>query len=138
MKSLSAVAVSALLLASGNLATLSAQHDHGGMPGMQASVPKILKAGKKGEVTFDAPTKVGESTLKPGTYTVQHRVEGEQHFVRFEPLGSSANNGSGEVQCKVEPQAERVPQTAVYTTSTDGGSRVTKVVIEGERVAHVF
>lgn len=105
---------------------LAAEHEH------------MMKVGKKGEVVFSAPTKVGDLTLKPGTYRVQHRVEGEQHFIRFEALGASGTPGPGEVQCKVEPLSKKVSQTAVYTTTEDTGSRVTKVEIGGENVAHVF
>lgn len=98
----------------------------------------MLRVGKKGEVAFSTPTKVGDLTLKPGTYRVQHRVEGEQHFVRFEALGSSGTPGQGEVQCKLEPLPKKASQTAVYTTKEDSGARVTKVEIAGENAAHVF
>ena len=42
------------------------------------------------------------------------------------------------MQCKVEPLAKKVSQTAVYTTTEGTGSRVTKVEIGGENVVHVF
>jgi hypothetical protein len=44
---------------------------------------KTLKTGKKGEITLTQATKVGDVTLQPGTYVVQHRVSGNDHFVRF-------------------------------------------------------
>lgn len=104
-----------------------------------AQKEQVIKVGKKGNITLTEDTKVGEMTLKAGQYTVQHRVQGSEHFVHFVPAGKTAyKSGPSEMQCSLESLDSKASQTAVYTTREDGSSRVTKVVIRGENVAHVF
>jgi hypothetical protein len=115
----------------------AAQHEH------------TLKVGKKGEVTFDKETRVGDLTLKPGRYFFQHRVEGEDHFVHFtqvteeHPYGGAGGGGvpiahPGEVKCKVEPLSKKVEATTPELVTEGGVNRVTRVEVAGENVAHVF
>ena len=112
-----------------------------------------MKAGKKGEITLTQPTKIGDITLQPGTYVVQHRVSGNDHFVRFIELkklqqlqvGEGAGwytytqeNNAGEVKCRVQPAGAKIEATTV-TVATEGGSpRITQVAIKGEDVLHVL
>jgi hypothetical protein len=112
-----------------------------------------MKAGKKGEVTLTQPTKIGDITLQPGTYVVQHRVSGHDHFVRFMELKKleqlqvgegtgwytyTQENNAGEVKCRVEPASAKIEATTV-TVATEGGSRrITQVAIKGEDVLHVL
>jgi VCBS repeat-containing protein len=114
---------------------------------------KTLKIGKKGEITLTQPTKVGDTTLQPGTYVVQHRVSGNDHFVRFielkkltdlnlspETMGwytYTVENNAGEIKCRVEPTGTMIEATTV-TVAEDGGPKVTKVAIKGENVVHVL
>jgi hypothetical protein len=109
---------------------------------------QVLKVGKKGDVSFDAETKVGDLTLKPGRYFVQHRVVGSDHFVHFTEVtkehpyarsgGGMPKAHPGEVKCRLEPLTAKASETAVYWTKEDGAVRVTKIVIRGENVAHEF
>jgi hypothetical protein len=116
-------------------------------PGQKA---ETLKTGKKGEITLKQATKVGDITLQPGTYVVQHRVSGDNHFVRFMELKKlqelnvapesmgwytyTAENNAGEIKCRVEPAGTTIDVT---TVTEDGGPRITKVAIKGENVLHV-
>jgi hypothetical protein len=111
---------------------------------------ETLKTGKKGEITLKQPTKVGDITLQPDTYVVQHRVSGDQHFVRFVELkrlqGLDTPSGewttyteaekAGEIKCSVEPAGRTFESTSV-TITEDGVPRITKVEIKGENVVHV-
>ncbi len=114
--------------------------------GSAAEQEQGLKVGKKGDVTFRQETKVGEMTFKPGRYRFQHRVEGDEHFVHFtewtQPYAPGGAAGPvahpGEVRCRIEPLGKKASQTAVYTISEGGARRVTKVVVRGENVAHIF
>jgi hypothetical protein len=130
-------AVAWTLVAAGSAS--AAEHEH------------TLKVGKKGEITFDKETKVGDLTLKPGRYFFQHRVEGEDHFVHFtevtkEPsyYGGGAGGGGvpkahpGEVKCKLEPLSKKVQATTLELDTEGGVNRVTRVEVAGENVAHVF
>ena len=115
---------------------------------------QTLKTGKKGEITLSQPTKVGDTTLQPDTYVVQHRVSGNDHFVRFMQLKKlvelnvapesmgwytyTQENNVGEIKCRVEPARAPTEATAV-TIKTEGGTpRITQVAIKGENVLHVF
>lgn len=114
---------------------------------------ETLKTGKTGEITLKQPTKVGDTTLQPDTYVVQHRVSGNDHFVRFMELKKltelnvapesmgwytyTAENNAGEIKCRPEPAGAAVTVTTV-TITEDGGPRITKVAVKGEDVVHVF
>lgn len=148
----------ALALTSSALASLlwmagssAAQHQHSqpAAPPPPPSVTqqeKALKVGKAGDVQFRSETMVGDLKLQPGRYKIQHRVSGDEHFVHFTEVTKetpSSGGGAtvahpGEVKCKVEPLDKKVRTTAVYTTKEGAIERVTKVLIEGENVAHVF
>jgi len=113
-----------------------------------------LKVAKKGEITLTQPTKVGDTTLQPGTYVVQHRVSGNDHFVRLTELkklqelmpgGEGAGwytytqeNNAGEVKCKVEPAGATIEATKVTIATGADSPRITKVAIKGENVLHVL
>ena len=112
-----------------------------------------LKVGKKGEITLTQPTKVGDTTLQPGTYVVQHRVSGNDHFVRFMELKKltelnvapesmgwytyTQENNAGEIKCQVKPAAGTIEATTVTVKSDGGSPRITQVAIKGENVLHV-
>jgi hypothetical protein len=114
-----------------------------------AADQEVIKVGKKGEVMFSQETQVGDLTLKPGHYQMQHRVEGSDHLVHFtelkgvhrDPYHESAPMGAahpGEVKCRLEPMNAKASQTAVTTTTEGGVRRITRIEIRGENVAHVF
>lgn len=138
----------------------AAQHQHTSPPpdshsGMQSVMPekadngeKAIKVGKKGDVKFDIETLVGDLRLKPGRYQIQHRTDGPDHFVYFTELtqgpangqagGTSAVAHSGQVKCRLEMLDHKVSVTAVHTRQEGASARVTKVLIGGENVAHLF
>lgn len=124
------------------------QHAQPAAPPPQASVQtpgeRELKVGKKGDIEFRAETLVGELQLKPARYQFQHRVEGSDHFVHFTELTKArAGQGApkahpGEVKCRLEALGEKADRTKVYTRREDGVERLTRVLVAGENVAHVF
>ncbi len=133
------------------LATMAgtAQHQHNMPPSeMPSAVPedalanaeKTLKVGKKGDVKFSAETLVGDLRLKPGRYQLQHRTDSSDHFVQFTELSQSggADAQPGEVKCRLEVLDKKVSATTVHTRPEGDAVRVTKVLISGENVAHVF
>lgn len=112
-----------------------------------AADQQVIKIGKKGEVVFDQPTQVGDVALPPGHYILQHRVSGDDHFVKFVsakagatmtmtmPMGETT---SKEIKCTVEPLNQKVTQTAVHIDTSSGSRKVTRIEVAGENVAHVF
>ena len=112
-----------------------------------AADQQVIKIGKKGEVIFNQPTQVGDITLSPGHYVLQHRVSGDDHFVKFVsakagatmtmtmPMGETTTK---EIKCAVEPLNQKVTQTTVHIDTSSGSRKVTRIEIAGENVAHVF
>ena len=146
-------AITALSGVLGIVALAAAQHQHSqpghGPTAAQAGVPEkgeqALKVGKKDEVEFKVETVVGETRLKPGHYQLQHRVDGSDHFVRFIELAMRDHFSSGaakgdpsDVKCRLETIDKKAEATSVYTTSEGDARRVTKVLVRGENVAHLF
>jgi hypothetical protein len=108
-----------------------------------AADQQVIKVGKKGEIMFSAETQVGDLTLKPGHYQMQHRVAGSDHMIHFTELkgmhnGPTGEAHPGEVKCRLEPMSARAKETAVSVNAEGGVRRITRIEIEGENVAHVF
>ena len=105
-----------------------------------------IKVGKKGDITLSQETRVGDLTLKPGHYEIQHRVVGKDHMIHFTELkggnpyspNPTGTAHPGEIKCRLEPMATKASETAVYTEEEGGMRRITKIEIKGENVAHVF
>lgn len=132
----------------------AAQHQHpqpadtGAKATTAAKDEQGLKVGKKADLEFGVETAVGEIRLKPGRYQIQHRVDGADHFVHFTEVTKALPSGSaggvpmahpGEVKCRLEPLEKKASTTTVYTVKEgETARRVTKVLIGGENVAHVF
>lgn len=117
-------------------------------PTVAANHEQALKVGKKGDIALTTETMVGNMMLKPGRYRIQHRVEGEDHFIHFTEVtghdvygthgGGVPKAHPGEVKCKLEPLPKKAKATTIYIDSEGGMSRLTKVEIAGENVAHLF
>lgn len=110
-----------------------------------------LKVGKRDDVEFLGEVRVGEATLRPGTYRIQHRVEGADHYVRFQPLAtatpSAHKTATGtdvpageavEVKCRLQPLGAKVQATTLHLLNEAGGRRLARVLIRGENAAHAF
>ncbi len=142
-----------LMLSPGIASIKAAQHEHGAGVSQPDQVSPIeqtraMKVGKKGDIQFRSDTQVGDLTLKPGRYQIQHRVEGADHFFHFTEVTKANVYGSdrggipkahpGEAKCNLEPLEKKVSRTTVYTKQEDGSNRVTRIEVAGENVAHVF
>ena len=120
----------------------------------------VLTVGAKGEVTLTTETKVADITLKPGRYYIDHRVEGtvaprrvSGHYIHFTEVtpelsqrreaarrafGESAVAHPGEIECALEALSKKASKTTVFTTTEEGITRITRIEIAGENVAHLF
>ncbi len=121
----------------------AAQHQHVPPPppgpSAQAETPDKagteIKVGKKGDVEIRVETLVGELRLKPGHYQFQHRAEGPDHFVLFKEVTKGTPY---EVKCRLETLDRKASTTTIHLGEEGGSPRVTKVVVRGENVAHLF
>ena len=103
---------------------------------------EVLEVGKKGEIVLASKATLGSLVLEPGRYRFQHRMEGAEHFVRFEKLRPATHydpyrRGSREpeeVKCQLEPLDSEAKRTEVTTV----GGKITKILVRGENFAHTF
>ncbi len=135
----------------------AAQHEHPAPAGSKRTSPKAaqgeqeLKVGKKDDVTFTREVRLGEITLQPGKYRIQHRVEGADHFVHFTSLLTTTPSAhktasgvgipageAGEVKCRLEPLEKKARETTLQLQNEGDSQRVIKILIRGENVAHAF
>lgn len=133
--------------------TAFAQHSHSGTGAADdhgAALVKERGLGAKGEVEFTTETQVGQATLKPGRYAVQHRTNGEGHAMYFTEIATSAHIRESAfnrekravravvVKCRLEPLGSETPRTLMRLRSEDPAMRLLKIYIRGQSVAHVF
>lgn len=138
----------ACLLLFGVGRTTAQENPHQQMQMQDPQMTQEIKAGKKGDIVLSQTTQVGNITLKPGHYVLQHRVSDGQHFVKFtelemsrgsHPYGTTTGTkDAGEVRCTVQPLREKVTQTAVYVDTAGGVRKVTRIEIAGENVTHIL
>ena len=120
-------------------------------PARSAEQEHEIEVGKNDDVRFTAEMKIGSETLAPGVYRLQHRSEGQDHSIQFSRLGGvsprsytwvvAAPGGAkkaGQASCRVEPLDQKVDKTSVYSRKENGAERVTKILVRGENVAHIF
>ena len=112
--------------------------------------------GKKGEVHFNVPVKVGSTVLKPGMYKVQHLLQGtgdvvsaKEHVLIFNrmemPAGyrhsntPTAKEEAARVKCTVEPVAKKVRNTTiVLRTNAAGEKELAEAQVAGEAFKHLL
>lgn len=104
--------------------------------------------GKKGAVHFTEKVKVGNTTLNPGMYQVQHANEAGAHVIIFKEVGMQAGYKHGNtpvgkevarINCKVEPVDKAVNNTKVTLRKNAAGEKeVANVQVAGEAFKHLF
>ena len=103
------------------------------------------KSGKTGYLTLTAPAQVGGVVLPGGNYEVKHRFSPTGHFTEFARITewNLGYEGSpiyrerevvANVDCTMEPLTAKVGKTAIEQS----GSRIARLEIKGEKVAHNF
>ncbi len=133
-------------------ATTSAQHGgmtHGGNTAA-ARHDDMTRLGKKGELPISSPTRVGDVLLEPGTYRVQHAVEGEDHFITFRKMSHTRSDQPSypqgtpgkevaRVKCRLESLGEKAKHSGMrFGTNAAGETTIEEVHVKGENVRHVF
>lgn len=128
---------------------------------MSASAQDTQKApdfmvGRKGEAHFYVPVRVGSTILQPGTYEVEHILDGSDgivsvhdHAISFRKMGIFAGYRSSNklrfkeptatLKCKLGEATTTVPKTTVtLRTNAAGEKEIAEVQIAGEAFKHVF
>lgn len=96
-----------------------------------------IHVGKRGEISFNTDTRVGDALLPAGAYQFQHIVEGDDHVVVFKKAGTGKE--VVRVKCMIEPLGEKAEQTTIYSAKNAAGENVVRqILVGGENVKHVF
>jgi hypothetical protein len=113
-----------------------------------APMPSAPITGKQASVTLKSTTEFGKTVLKPGTYYVEHEIRGSGHVFTFWQAGDpnlalqySDESLIGQpvsVPCQLEALSGRVKHTKLTMVPDGALSRVVKIEIKGEDVAHTF
>jgi len=98
----------------------------------------VMKNGRKGEISITAPVQVGDITLAPGDYIVQHRVQADEHLMYFTPKSDVTKEQSAPVTCELDPQSPRWRSSAVWLKLKDGNKAIEKIMIKDEKVVYNF
>ena len=145
-------AVVTLVVMNGGPPLGAAQHPH--------QTTTVAVGDHNDEITLTSTTRIADTTLKPGRYYIDHRVEGTTqprrvvahyiHFTEITPEVSQrrqaarrALSGSpvahpGDIECTVEALKKPASKTTIITSDEGGVRRITRIEIAGENVAHVF
>lgn len=107
-----------------------------------------MQSGKRGKIAVSEVRQAGDLTLQPGVYRVQHRVKGSQHVMEFvrlrdtwgPPVGFVYRGEKyvGDAKCEVIPLESKVQDSSVTSVENNSTSRIIRIEIRGEKVAHVF
>jgi len=108
---------------------------------------------QKGILHIDNPVKVGDKTLTPGMYVVQHLKEGQDHVLVFKnlpmdyarqkqifmPGKDDPGTEVARVNCKVEPVAKKYGRTKlILRTNAAGDKEIAEVQVKGEAFKYLM
>ena len=98
-----------------------------------------MNVNKVSTVTYRELHKVGEMTLQPGTYKVEHRASSSgEHFVHFTPKDKSVQEVVTPVQCELEPSGKKISKTQTNSVTENGIRRIVRIKVAGNNAAYVF
>lgn len=88
-------------------------------------------------VTFDASIHIGSTVLPAGDYTVQHVMDGQDHFMVFRDV--HGKNPDVKVKCTLVPLAQKAKNTTTSYVLNAQNERVLQTLIfSGDKAKHVF
>jgi hypothetical protein len=113
-----------------------------------------IQSDENGEIKLTQPTKVGDLTLQPATYVLEHHVTRRQDFIRFmqvkrerKLMVTRAYTGwytdrelikAGEAKCRMEPLGAKAQASTVNIANEDGTLRITQATVKGKAAVYVF
>ena len=98
-----------------------------------------MKVNKTDTVTYQTAYRIGDSTLQPGVYKVEHRVrDSGDHYLYFTPRSHSGQQVAEPVHCEMEPAGEKISQTRTDTVTENGVQEIVRIRVQGNNAAFVF
>ena len=88
-------------------------------------------------VTFSEPVRIGSDVLPAGEYIVRHSMQGEEHIMAFERVGSRKE--AVRVKCTLVPLTAKADKDQTVYEITSNKEKVLKeLIIRGDTAKHVF
>ena len=123
MRSLRIVGILALCLSAMTLVATAGQNNFG--------------VSEVGHIQFAAPVRVGAVLLPAGNYTVRHTMEGQDHVMVFQLVGSKASGVKA--KCTLIQLGKKADQTnTVYEVNASNERVLRELVFRGDTAKHVF
>ena len=101
------------------------------------TMPKIAE---HQTITFNSPMLLGTTELPAGTYTVKHKMNGEEHLMTFSQ--SDAPKGKAvevTVKCNLVPLNAKAKRTERrYIQNAKNQNVLTEITFQGDEAKHVF
>ncbi len=91
-------------------------------------------------ITFDKPMVLAGTPLPAGTYSVQHQMQGEDHFMIFRQNDVPKSKAiEVKVKCSLVPIAGKAVRTeSRYVQNAKNQNVLTEVTFKGDEAKHVF
>jgi hypothetical protein len=88
-------------------------------------------------ITFSEPVRVGSDVLPKGEYIVRHSMQGEEHIMAFERVGS--HKEAVRVKCTLVPLGAKADKDQVVYEVVSGKEKVLhEMIVRGDTAKHVF
>lgn len=118
-------------------------------PSLAAAAPEPVPIGKNGDVELSKPARIGDVTLQPGFYRLQHQEQDGNHVLVVkqrtaerrgrQSYGVGPGTEIARVPCQVVPLDKKTSGTELHLRNEpDGSTAITQIRIRGERSSHVL
>ena len=108
------------------------------MVAMVASARENLGIANSQRISFSGNVRIGDVVLPQGDYEVKHVMEGSDHIMVFQRVGSG-KPVTARVKCSLVPLAEKSKTTEKrYTVNAANEQVLQEVVFRGDSAKHVF
>jgi len=88
-------------------------------------------------ITFVAPVHVGADVLPAGDYRIRHTMEGQEHIMVFQQVGTKS--AEVRVKCTLVPLAQKAPKDqTVYMLNAANERVLQELIFRGDKAKHVF
>jgi len=99
-------------------------------------MPKFAEHQK---ITLDRPMVLVNSELPAGTYTIEHQMQGAEHFMIFHNTDPYKKMADVKVKCNLVALNGKAAHTERhYMTNSKNQSVITELIFQGDEAKHVF
>lgn len=101
------------------------------------AMPKIAN---HQNITFNQPMVLGTTELPAGNYSVQHQMQGDEHYMIFRQSDVQKNKAiEVKVKCNLVPLTSKAKRTEKkYVQNAKNQNVLTEIVFQGDEAKHVF